>query len=117
MIDEKAARRITHVAVAAAFLNAGWRIEEPTLPLPVTPARGGCRTRVGGMRCGHAYGVHEQVGHGVRERCRCGCPAFRTPWGELAVDAVLIVATVVVVVVLGAVIDAALLTALGWLLT
>lgn len=79
-----------------------------TRPLPVIPPRqaprptpipgptpvrvkGGCRSRVNGVRCSHPARAHHPVGfEGWREQCAgCPCRVYRDPW-PLAVGTVVL---------------------------
>jgi hypothetical protein len=64
-----------------------------TAALPVVASKldRGCRTKLAdGKRCGHATAAHQQVGFyaGERERCFCGCTAYRQPWFDFVLTAV-----------------------------
>lgn len=61
-----------------------------TAPAPLR-TKGGCRTRVDGVRCGHGEHQHRDVGfEGWRVQCAgCGCTAYRDPWPRAAVTVLL----------------------------
>lgn len=93
-LDEAAAADLLDAPTGALPLD---QARTAALPVVASKLDRGCRTKLAdGKRCGHAAAAHQRVGFNDRERCFCGCTAYRQPW----FDFVLTAGAVVIVVAL-----------------